>query len=46
MAVDQHKSMAEIIRQAVDFFGKAQRGEIGSVGMLPWIYMSSRLITF
>ena len=26
MAVDQHKSMAEIIRQAVDFFGKAQQG--------------------
>jgi hypothetical protein len=26
MAVAQHKSMAEIIRQAVDFFGKAKHG--------------------
>ena len=37
MAVAQHKSMAEIIRQAVDFFGKAQQGgEIGSVGEERW----------
>ena len=27
MAVAQHKSMAEIIRQAVDFFAKAKQGE-------------------
>ncbi len=26
MAVAQHKSMAEIIRQAVDFFAKAKHG--------------------
>ena len=26
IAVTQHKSMAEIIRQAVDFFGKAKHG--------------------
>ncbi len=26
MAVSQHKSMAEIIRQAVDFFAKAKHG--------------------
>jgi hypothetical protein len=26
MAKDQHKSMAEIIRQAVDYFGKVRQG--------------------
>jgi len=37
MALAQHKSMAEIIRQAVDFFGKAQQeGERSSVEEGPW----------
>ena len=37
MAVAQHKSMAEMIRQAVDFFGKAhQGGEISSDGEGQW----------
>jgi hypothetical protein len=26
MAMDQHQSMAEIIRQAIDLFGKAKQG--------------------
>jgi len=29
MAVAEHKSMAEIIRQSVDFFAKAKYGGIG-----------------
>jgi len=29
MAAAQHKSMAEIIRQAIDFFAKAKQGEAG-----------------
>ena len=37
MAVAQHKSMAEIIRQAVDFFAKAKHGgERSSVGDGQW----------
>ncbi len=38
MAIAQHKSMAEIVRQAVDFFAKAKHGggDEGSVGEGQW----------